>query len=458
VKAAIYLRQSQDREGNELGVSRQRADCVKLCERKGWGWAEYVDNDTSATSGKPRPAYQAMLTDIRNGSLGAVVVWHLDRLHRQPIELEQFMILADQHHLALATVTGEVDLSTDDGQFMARIIGAVAKKEHDRKVARMRARFQQDRERGNPHSAGGRVAFGYVKGNHLDPAASAAVRQAYSDVLAGRSLMGIAKDWNAAGFTSALGKAWDATAVRVVLLNPRNAGLMSYRGEVMEDVKASWPAIVDRELFDAVRATLTDPARTNRRSAGRKYLMSGLALCGKCGHAISSAAPSRKGGPVRYQCKKCNGVSRKVETVDSYILDVIAERLSRPDAVELTARTDGTDIPALRDKVNGIRAKQAELADMWAADEMTREQFKRASGKLETQLAEIDAALLDASKARVLDGLIAGDAAAVRARLVALPLDRQRAVVDELLTLTVLSGTQPRGKVRTELLPVTWKG
>ena len=45
--------------------------------------------------------------------LGAVVVWDLDRLHRRPIELETFMALADEKHLALATVSGDVDLSTD---------------------------------------------------------------------------------------------------------------------------------------------------------------------------------------------------------------------------------------------------------------------------------------------------------------------------------------------------------
>ena len=84
---------------------------MKLCEAKGWTPVEYVDNDTSATNGKHRPAYEKMLTDIREGAVGAVVCWDLDRLHRRPIELESFMALADEKHLALATVSGDVDLS-----------------------------------------------------------------------------------------------------------------------------------------------------------------------------------------------------------------------------------------------------------------------------------------------------------------------------------------------------------
>lgn len=57
-----------------------------------------------------------MLADIRAGLVDAVVVWDLDRLHRRPIELEEFINLADEKHLALATVTGECDLSTHNGR------------------------------------------------------------------------------------------------------------------------------------------------------------------------------------------------------------------------------------------------------------------------------------------------------------------------------------------------------
>jgi DNA invertase Pin-like site-specific DNA recombinase len=78
--AAVYLRISEDRSGEQLGVTRHREDCLALCQSKGWHPVEYLDNDTSATSGKPRPAYEKMLADVREGRLGAVVAWDLDRL------------------------------------------------------------------------------------------------------------------------------------------------------------------------------------------------------------------------------------------------------------------------------------------------------------------------------------------------------------------------------------------
>src|ERR1044072_6430180 len=100
INAAVYLRISSDPTGQQLGIARQRDDCVALSEQRGWTPVEYVDNDTSAPSGKGRPAYERMLADIRDGAIGAVVAWDLDRLHRRHIELEAFMALADERHLA----------------------------------------------------------------------------------------------------------------------------------------------------------------------------------------------------------------------------------------------------------------------------------------------------------------------------------------------------------------------
>ena len=48
---------------------------------------EYVDNDRSATNCKVRPAYQRMPPSIRDGKVGALVAWALDRLYREPASL-----------------------------------------------------------------------------------------------------------------------------------------------------------------------------------------------------------------------------------------------------------------------------------------------------------------------------------------------------------------------------------
>src|SRR6478672_10045022 len=101
MKTAVYLRQSLDRDQKKLAIDRQRADLLKLCAAKRWDDPiEYVDNNVSANTGR-RQAYEDLCRDIASGVIGRVAVWDLDRLHRQPIELESFIALADQHHVEL---------------------------------------------------------------------------------------------------------------------------------------------------------------------------------------------------------------------------------------------------------------------------------------------------------------------------------------------------------------------
>src|SRR5437879_2212926 len=96
--AAIYCRISADREGARLGVARQEADCRPLCERLGYPPERirvYSDNDLSAYSGKPRPAYRNLLRDMESGEVTLVTAWHTDRLHRSNKELAHFVEIVE---------------------------------------------------------------------------------------------------------------------------------------------------------------------------------------------------------------------------------------------------------------------------------------------------------------------------------------------------------------------------
>ena len=129
VRAGVYARISSDREGDGLGVGRQLEDCQQLAQLRGWAVVEsYVDDDVSAYSGKARPQYARMLDDLRTGSINAVLVYHLDRLHRQPKELEEFFEVCKEAGVDdLATVTGRIDLADPDGDadVIAREVNAI---------------------------------------------------------------------------------------------------------------------------------------------------------------------------------------------------------------------------------------------------------------------------------------------------------------------------------------------
>ena len=74
VRAAIYLRISLDREMDGLAIDRQREDCEKLAQFRGWEIVEtYVDQSISASDKtKKRPAY--LRIELRPGTWTRLMV------------------------------------------------------------------------------------------------------------------------------------------------------------------------------------------------------------------------------------------------------------------------------------------------------------------------------------------------------------------------------------------------
>ena len=177
------MRLSQETDGK--GTKRQTADARELAKRKCWQVVEvYEDADHSAYKRKPRPAFERLLSDLQGRKLDGLVVYDVDRLARQPRDLERLLDLFDQRPLVFGTCQGELDLATSDGRFLARILVNVANKSSSdtaRRIARKHLALAQE---GKP--VGGYRPFGYEADRlTLEPKEAQLVRQAASDVMAG---------------------------------------------------------------------------------------------------------------------------------------------------------------------------------------------------------------------------------------------------------------------------------
>ena len=107
-RAAIYLRISLDAAMDGLAIDRQRQDCEALAEQRGWDVVHtYVDQSISASKKDvDRPDYDAMVASFERGEIDAIICWDLDRLTRQPWQLEEWIDRAEAvsyTHLTLPT-------------------------------------------------------------------------------------------------------------------------------------------------------------------------------------------------------------------------------------------------------------------------------------------------------------------------------------------------------------------
>jgi len=437
VRAAVYTRQSVDRAGTGLAVDRQREACERLCAERGWSVERVLsDNDVSASSGRPRPAFRELLRLVDDRAVDVVVVWHVDRLVRRLVDLEDVIDRCQRAGVRLASVSGDVDLGTDAGRLVARILASVARGEVERKSERQKAAQAQAARQGR--RVGGRRPFGYEQdGTTVRPDEAAAVRFGYDAVLHGVPLAAVARDWNDRGLTTGQRRRdgrpspWRADSVRACLLNPRNAGIRAYRGE--EVGPAVWPALVPEETFRAVVGILRDPRRRTAPQ-GARALLTGIARC-RCGATVHGGRTVDK---VRtYRCSAAYGhVSRQAEPVDEFVGAVVVERLSRPDAWQLLHASPSVDTDALRTEAQAARVRLEQLAVEFADGDLTAGQLRAATERLRSRIADLDARLADAGRVDLLGPLVGADD--VRRAWDRLGVERQRPVVEALMSVRLL--------------------
>ena len=433
-KAAVYARISKDRDGTSLGVTRQQELCERLAQQLGWTVARtYTDNDLSAYSGARRPAYEQLCQDIQAGAVDAVLVADLDRLTRQPAELEGFITLADAHGIALANAAGEYDLRTADGRFMARLLGVVARQESERKSERIKRERAQRFAQGRPSPGMRRFGWEDTQMTTLCETEAQAIRQGAQAVLDGQTYAAVARAWNAQGFRSTTGRTFSGDSVRDILTNPRNAALRpGLTG------KGSWPAIFDEQTYFALR----DRARA-ASTPGRppKYLLSGLLIC-QCG------TPMRSGGPANarvYLCRKwpahpdaCGKVSITMAATDAQITRLVVEALQGL----------GEPQPAPAMGVESIVARLSALHRAFYIDgSVSAQDYETLRADLQGQIDRAEQAAMQ--QPRPLD---------ISAEWPGLSLQQRRSIIQELFEAIEISSCRPNAPRRFDAsrIAVRW--
>ncbi|NQV06171.1 recombinase family protein [bacterium] len=382
VAAAVYCRISLDRSGEGLGVARQEELCRKRATELGWLVAEvYVDGSVSAYSGKPRPHFERMLADLEAGHRDGVVVVDTDRLTRRMSELETFVDLADRHGVALATVSGETDLSTTDGRFYARIMGVVARQESEKKAERVARESEQAARRGVPR--GSRRPFGWEDDKTtIRPEEAVLIREAAQRVLAGETVPSVARDWNARGIPTAQNAkyGWSAATLAGVLRNPRLAGLRAYKGDIVAE--GLWEPILDRGVWEMLAAKIRRVARVGQPSP---HLLTSILRCGRCGGPLWTSWRPGTGDTrvARYACIKrpggpgCGSLTVTARPVEDIIRDAVITAVTGPALADAVAARSGRDTEAAEAarELADAEARREEAADMFASGEIDRREW-----------------------------------------------------------------------------------
>jgi site-specific DNA recombinase len=446
ISAAVYARISSDQDGTALGITRQLEDCRRRALELGWTIAEeYVDNNVSAYSDKRRPEYTRLLADIGDGLRDGVILYAPDRLSRKPPEIEHFLEVlaaAKIRHLQFVT-TGDIDITNGDGLMVLRLLSAVAANESATKSRRVRRKMDQRAELGLPHG-GYRRPFGYEDDKLTLRRDEAEVIRGIADrFLAGESMRSLATWLDAQGVRTVGGGPWRSHTLRALLMSGRIAGLREHRGEIVG--AAAWRAIISPSKRERIVRRLARPA-TGQRRTPRKYLLSGLGRCGRCGGTLYS---SPRKFSRRYVCLSgpdhggCGRITVAALPLESLIVEMVLFRLDTPElAAAMSGRgAENADAAALSESLSEDRTQLAELGRMWGAKEIDGQVWQSARRPIEDRIRITERRLASATHTDALVGL-SGQGSSLRERWEGLDLSRQAAIVRAVLDHVVIAPGQ----------------
>ena len=464
----IYCRISKDRIGAGMGVELQEKLCRERARKEGWTVdAVYTDNDLSAYNGKPRPGYEALLAALQaNPADGevAVLVWHTDRLHRSPPEMEGYIEICQPRKIPTHAVkAGSLDLTTAWGRKEARDRANAARYESEHMSERITERLLDRAMEGR--APGGPRPFGWEPGGEkLRPSETEWIATATRMIIAGSSLSSVRRHLDDNHVRPVKADSWSNQSLRAMLMRPRNAGLRAHHGEIV--AKAVWPPVVSEAEWRACAAILADPTRRAAPSTSLRWQGSGCYLCGICDGdepttMRSNSVWQRKQQILvpAYRCRANTHNSILAEPVDDYVNTIMAAYLRRDDFADIGPDDGRGVLLAAQGELTALTERRKQLAAQHALGEMDELEWASMRQALKTRAAELEAQLSAVSRDHVL-GDVARAADRGAAFLASAP-ERRRAILQAYFVVRIVppasNGRRPAGQIdidRVQVSPV----
>ncbi len=388
--AALYARVSSDRQDVDLSVAAQLRALREYAKANGYSVArEYVDE---AESGRiaDRPQFRKMIDEGSRprSSFDVILVWKFSRFTRKREHAVAFKAQLRRKGIRVVSITEQAE-DNATGRLLEGIIESVDEYYSENLGQEVTRGMREAASRG--FFLGSKAPFGYTRVKvsdgvkerptlEVDPVAAPIVREIFESSRRGNGLAEICKELNGRGITNK-GKRWQKNVVHYLLTNEAYTGTAVW-GVKSKDEKAgepvrvenAWPALVSRELFDAVQQGLHERAPTVARPGrvGSQYLLSGLLRCGVCGKSYS-AQGAKSGKFAYYVCSSlfregagaCTARYLNAVKVEDLVIGKVRERILTEETITELVTLVAEEIDALAGEVNGrLTAINAELSDV----------------------------------------------------------------------------------------------
>ena len=313
VRCAIYTRVSTDQgleqDFNSLDAQYDASQAyIRSQAHAGWYLLRGKYNDGGFSGGNTdRPALQRLLDDVRAGKVDVIVVYKVDRLTRSLADFAKLVDLFDRHKVSFVSVTQQFNTTTSMGRLTLNVLLSFAQFEREVTSERIRDKIAASKRKGI--WVGGMAPLGYDTRDRrisVNEAEAERVRIIFRSHLRLGSLNLLMADLRKRCIVTKVrtlksgktvgGIPFTRGSLAQLLRNRFYIGKVVFKGEVL---RGEQPAIVDRDLFEAVQAKLNEQVNNHRNARMKSEALLAGRIFDDRGNRMSPSH-TRKGG-VKYR-------------------------------------------------------------------------------------------------------------------------------------------------------------
>ncbi|MED3602910.1 recombinase family protein [Bacillus subtilis] len=440
LRVAIYARVSTTEQAEEgYSIDEQTRILNEWCKENGYVvYKEYVDRGISGKSISARPALQQLLMDAKKKEFDIVVVWKMNRLARNILDLLKIVNLLEQKNIAFRSFSERYETATPSGKLQFHMMAAIAEFERGNIAENVKMGMLARAKEGSWN--GGQV-LGYDtvevnsenkkrKQNKLviNENEAQTVRRIFELYTQGHGYKSIANKVNKEGHRSKKGGLFAINTIKTILTNPIYIGFIRYnvrrdwnakrRNNINPDpvlVKGKHEPIISQEIWEKAQTLLKNRSNRPNRVHSGEFPLTGLMKCPACGAGmvLGRTTNRNKDGSKRvleyYVCgawknkgtSACNSNGVRTEYADEYVINRIAtlansEKLIRDVVAKINAGMNKKAAPlqkeyeSLKKTLNSVQIKRERVFGLYEDGLIDKSELSKRLEKLneEKQLLE----------------------------------------------------------------------
>ena len=304
--AGIYVRVSTEEQSREgFSLKEQEERLKEFCNFKRYEiYKIYKDAGISAKNDK-RPAYQEMMSDVKNKNINVIVAFKLDRLTRNVYDIEKLMKTVNDYECDIDCMADESNTTTSNGRMVMRIMTSVSQNEIEKCSERTKFGMVGAIKSGHIPN---RTPLGFKRIDKRlvpDPLTKDVIVRIFDLYLEGKSHQTIANIYNKEKVLCKTN--WYDSTIQKILSNEL------YKGDFINGRRTKHPTyyenvvapIVSKEKWESCQYQKKRNARHYERTA--TYLFTNKLKCSKCGCFLGGSATTKPNGKkyYYYKCKHC---------------------------------------------------------------------------------------------------------------------------------------------------------